>query len=204
MEYSMDSVVKFCKTKERFGGFSNMAPNYPLVVAGRNIKYAENLYQACKFPEYPEIQEQIITERNPINAKRISRSYNDLVRSDWEEIRLEIMKWVLEVKLIQNWDSFSRLLISTGNTPIVELSIRDDFWGAKPQGTLLVGENHLGRLLEDLRERVNREELRPENGVQPPKGVDNFLLINEKIGVIYPPNSNVTYVRKKRKLYLDR
>jgi len=204
MEYSIDSVVKFCRTKEPFGGFSNMAPNYPLVVAGRTIKYAENLYQACKFPEQPKIQAQIITERSPIDGKRTSRYHNHLVRSDWEEIRLKIMQWVLEVKLIQNWDSFSSLLLSTGNTPIVELSIRDDFWGAKPQGTLLVGENHLGRLLEDLRERVKCGELRPENGVQPPEGVDNFLLINEKIGVIYPPNSNVTYVRKKRKIYLDR
>ena len=53
----------------------------------------------------------------------------------------------LRLKLAQNWDQFSDLLLESDDMPIVEHSRRDDFWGAKPiDGETLVGTNSLGRL----------------------------------------------------------
>ena len=64
----------------------------------------------------------------------------------------------LRVKLAQNWDGFSKLLLDTGDRPIVEHSRTDDFWGARPvDNRTLVGMNVLGRLLMELRAFVKTE-----------------------------------------------
>jgi hypothetical protein len=43
----------FYKAKEVFGGLSNMAGGFPLVVNGIHILTSEALYQACYFPPPP-------------------------------------------------------------------------------------------------------------------------------------------------------
>ena len=152
-----DSIV-FLKTREAFGGLSNMAGGFPLCVNGIHIRTSEALYQACRFPHLPEVQRLIIEQRSPMTAKMKSRKHHQDSRQDWDWIRVKIMRWCLRVKLIQNWDTFSKLLLKTGDQSIVEQSRKDDFWGAKPIDThTLVGMNALGRLLMGLREEVKTE-----------------------------------------------
>ena len=152
-----DSIV-FLKTKEAFGGLSNMAGGFPLCVNGIHIRTSEALYQVCRFPHLPEVQRLIIEQRSPMTAKMKSRKYHQDSRTDWDWVRVKIMRWCLRVKLIQNWDAFSKLLLQTGDQPIVEQSRKDDFWGAKPvDKQTLVGVNALGRLLMGLREEVKTE-----------------------------------------------
>ncbi len=152
-----DSIV-FLKTREAFGGLSNMAGGFPLCVNGIHIRTSEALYQACRFPHLPEVQRLIIEQRSPMTAKMKSRKHHQDSRTDWDWIRVKIMRWCLRVKLIQNWDAFSELLLKTGDQSIVEQSRKDDFWGAKPIDThTLVGVNALGRLLMGLREEVKTE-----------------------------------------------
>ena len=70
----------------------------------------------------------------------------------------KVMRWCLRVKLAQIWDEFSRLLLATGDRPIVEESRKDEFWGAKVVNTdTLVGVNALGRLLMELREKKSTQ-----------------------------------------------
>jgi predicted NAD-dependent protein-ADP-ribosyltransferase YbiA (DUF1768 family) len=52
--YQTKDVVRFRKTNEKFGGLSNMAPGFPIVVLGYRIRTSEALYQACRFPHMPE------------------------------------------------------------------------------------------------------------------------------------------------------
>ena len=189
MRYEMNQVVSFCKTDAPFGGLSNMARGYSMVVANHFISHAEHLYQVCRFPDHPQVQRMIISQRSPMTAKQISRKYNSLTRSGWDDIRLDIMKWVLKVKLIQNWAKFSELLLSTGDFPIVELSYKDTFWGAKPVGNLLIGHNHLGHLLEELRGMVKSEEIKAGDEVTPPEGINNFRLNGAEIGIVSPKKS---------------
>lgn len=155
--YRADSIV-FLKTEEAFGGLSNMAGGFSLCVNGIDIRTSEALYQACRFPHLPEVQRLIIEQRSPMTAKMKSRKHHQDSRQDWDWIRVKIMRWCLRVKLIQNWDAFSELLLETGDQHIVEQSRKDDFWGAKPVDThTLVGVNALGRLLMELREEVKTE-----------------------------------------------
>jgi ribA/ribD-fused uncharacterized protein len=182
--YKRQDCITFRKTAEKFGGLSNMAGGYPLNVNGVEILTSEALYQACRFPHFPEIQRQIIAERSPMTAKMRSRAYTDHSRSDWESARIRIMRWCLQVKLVQNWDKFSTLLLATQDLPIVEDSRKDDFWGAKPKNEeLLIGVNILGRLLMELREKIKNQEIFAETIIDPPN-ISDFLLYGRKINPI--------------------
>jgi hypothetical protein len=91
------------------------------------------------------------------------------------------MGWCLRVKLVQNWEKFSQLLIATDHKPIVEDSTKGDFWSAKADGTdLLIGCNVIGRLLMELREQIrNSSPSRWE--VVAPVQIGNFLLLGSPI-----------------------
>lgn len=182
--YSREEAVAFRKTNEKFGGLSNMAPDFPLEVNGTHIRTAEALYQACRFPHMPEVQELILNERSPMTAKMRSKPYRKESRPDWDAIRVPIMKWCLRVKLAQNWTTFGDLLLATGDHPIVEDSRKDDYWGAKMvDDDTLSGQNVLGRLLMELREKL---KLNPENlRVVDPLPISHFMLLGELIPVIY-------------------
>ena len=179
-----DSVV-FLKTKERFGGLSNMAGGFPLLVNNISIRTAEALYQACRFPHMPEIQRLIISERSPMTAKMRGKPHRKQSRPDWDAVRVKVMRWCLRVKLAQNWQTFGDLLRETGDMPIVERSRRDDFWGANiTDNDSFVGMNVLGRLLMELREQLNAD-VEERMRVVEPLPIQDFLLLQKPIKVIY-------------------
>jgi type I restriction enzyme S subunit len=154
--YPRSACITFRKTAERFGGLSNMAPGFRLRINGATILTAEALYQACRFPHDPALQRMIIEQSSPMTAKMKSKPHRARSRSDWDAVRVEVMRWCLRIKLAQNWATFGPLLESTGDQPIVEESPRDPFWGARPddENQVLVGRNVLGRLLMELRARL--------------------------------------------------
>jgi ribA/ribD-fused uncharacterized protein len=179
--YSRANVVSFRSTKERFGGLSNMAPGYPLLVNGVQIRTVEALYQACRFPSLPDVQRMIIEEKSPMTAKMLSKPYRSQSRPDWLAVRVKIMRWCLRLKLAQNWKNFGELLYASGDQPIVEDSTKDDFWGAKmDEDQNLVGQNILGRLLMELREHL-RSPKGNELRTVPLPDIKNFVLCGEQI-----------------------
>ncbi|MNU86113.1 Swarming motility protein YbiA [compost metagenome] len=183
-QYDIRNVAAFKKTTEKWGGLSNMAGGFPVVVNGIAIKSVEALYQACRFPHLPNVQEKILTQGSPMTAKMISKPFREQSRKDWLDVRVLIMKWCLRVKLAQNWDNFSTLLVNTKEMPIVELSNKDDFWGAKPiDHNIYIGVNALGRLLMELREQIlhnNKERFM----IVPALNIGNFLIYGERIEVV--------------------
>jgi type I restriction enzyme S subunit len=182
--YHRNESAVFLKTTERFGGLSNMAGGYSLFINGIRIPTSEALYQACRFPHRPELQKIIIGQKSPMTAKMKSKPYRKDSRPDWDNVRVEIMWWCLRVKLVQHWEKFGDLLLSTGNKPIVEESSRDQFWGAKPiNPEELVGINILGQLLTALREQLKYSNIDKLKIVEPP-ALAQFLLVDKPIGVI--------------------
>lgn len=184
--YRREEVVVVYKTKDNFGGLSNMASGFLLRVNGVRILTSEALYQACRFPHLPEVQRKIIDQHSPMTAKMKSRPYRKDSRSDWDLVRNGIMRWCLRVKLAQNYDEFGRLLLASEDRPIVEQSRKDDYWGAKaidfPEETL-VGQNILGRLLMELRELLKNDEDKALKTV-PPLSIPDFLLFGQAIETI--------------------
>ena len=186
-EYRRDESVVFLKTKEKYGGLSNMAGGFPLQVNGIPIRTTEALYQACRFPHRPEVQRLIIEQQSPMSAKMKSKPHRADSRPDWEQgkVRVKVMRWCLQVKLAQNWEKFGQLLRETGDWHIVEQSRKDDFWGAKPiDDQTLLGANVLGRLLKELRGQLlaaaEQEQLETLQRVEP-LPIKDFLLYGRQI-----------------------
>lgn len=181
--YYRSEVVIIHKTKDDFGGLSNMASGYPLQIHGIRVLTSEALYQACRFPHIPELQREIIGQHSPMTAKMKSKPHRDNSRPDWEQVRFKVMRWCLRVKLAQNYETFGTLLLSTGEHPIVELSRKDDYWGAKAiddSGEVLVGQNVLGRLLMELRELLRKDEDGKLKTVQP-LSIPDFSFLGKPI-----------------------
>jgi len=148
------------------------------------IGSSEAHYQACRFPDHLDIQKEIIAAPHAFAAKLVSRKggrRERFTRPDWDVVRVDVMRWCLAVKLACNCEEFTRLLQSTGERPIVERSRRDDFWGAKLVGKVLVGTNTLGQLLMELRTRVRRAENDDDLKVVEPPPIENFRLMGQII-----------------------
>lgn len=185
--YAPEECAVFRVTTAKYGGLSNMAGGFPLLVNDTTIWSSEALYQACRFPLRPDVQEIVLAERSAMTAKMKSKKYRrEHTRPDWDAIKVKLMKWCLRVKLAQNWQRFGEVLRSTGDKPIVEESRKDDLWGAKrSEDGKLVGMNVLGRLLMELRQELaspNSECLRSV----PVPDISNFLLLGEPIRPINP------------------
>lgn len=183
LKFNKDSSVVFCKTKDKYGGLSNMCAGYPIEVNGLTFKTSEALYQTLRFPNNPEVQRKILSAKSPIAAKIVCREFIEFERSNWYDIRIYVMRWCLRAKLISNWDKFGELLESTGNLHIVELSYKDNFWGAKPTGEYFEGWNILGRLLSELREDYRKVDGRTQCRLKP-LDIPDFMLMGEKVNEV--------------------
>lgn len=194
--YVRREAVVFYRTKEDFGGLSNMASGYPLLINGVRILSTEALYQACRFPHLPDVQREIIRQHSPMTAKMKSKPHRKDSRPGWDKVRYKVMRWCLRVKLAQHYEEFGRLLLATHNWPIVEQSRKDDYWGAKladQNGETLIGQNVLGRLLMELREKLKVDSEGALKTV-PPLGISDFLLLGRPIETV-----TAQYFRRERK-----
>jgi len=170
----------FRKTTERFGALSNMAGGFPLRVNGIRILTTEALYQAMRWPHIPEVQKRVLDEASPMGAKMKGKPFRSQSRPDWNEVRVELMRWCVRMKLAFHWGAFGGILRATGDRPIVEDSHKDRFWGAVPSKqdpNSLVGDNVLGSLLEEMRELSKGSRLEE---VQP-LALPDFLLLGQPI-----------------------
>lgn len=83
------------------------------------------------------------------------------LRADWEQIKLDVMLRMLRMKFRRGSELAARLL-ATGDAELIEGNYwNDTYWGYSLQKG--VGENHLGRLLmqvrSELRVRAQREQV---------------------------------------------
>ena len=137
----------FRTPKDPFGALSNFARAYPFEIEGVPIPSSEALYQAMRFTEHPDIQNEILTQATPAAAKACAWANQDAFgRVDWPDVRVESMRWCLRVKLLAHREALDEVLVATGDLDIVEESGHDQFWGAIGDGNRLIGINWLGRL----------------------------------------------------------
>ncbi len=164
-----------------------MAAGFPLVINETTFLTSEALYQACRFPHLPEVQQKIIRERSPMSAKMAGKPFRQNSRPDWDEVRGKIMRWCLRVKLAQNVIRFGQVLESTAGRAIVEDSSKDDFWGAireRHNPEILRGVNALGRLLMELRKFYRLNHFNYNLLVVPPPDIPQFYLYGELIRTV--------------------
>ncbi|QCE12474.1 riboflavin biosynthesis protein PYRR, chloroplastic [Vigna unguiculata] len=154
------SIIFFYKTWDLYGALSNFSP-HPIQIRDENGDSVtwlsvEHYYQAHKFvgvddPIAQDCVERIKSAKSPEEAARIGRSMQkqkpDLIRSDWENIKIDVMYEALKCKF-STYPHLKTLLLSTAGSVLVEASPHDLFWGGGRDGE---GLNYLGRLLMKLR-----------------------------------------------------
>lgn len=114
------------------------------------IGNVERRYQAAKFST-TKLRMEILATETPGQAKRLARKYKHLRRKDWHQISLKLMKHLLREKFKDG--ALRAKLISTGNEYLQEGNTWGDvFWGVDLRTGK--GENHLGRLLMEVREEI--------------------------------------------------
>lgn len=128
----MSNVIEFYSTSGDFGCFSNFAP-YPIEMDGRIWPTSEHY--------------------SPMIAARMGRSRKQPLRRDWETVKVGIMREAVRAKFAQH-DDIRELLLSTGDSQIVEHTANDSYWGDGGDGS---GRNMLGRILMQVRNELSAE-----------------------------------------------
>lgn len=114
----------------------------------------EHAYQALKFTA-PEERGLIAETRTPGKAKRISYKMKSF-RTDWDEVRVDIMKILVRQKFIRH-EELSTMLMLTHPHELEETNHWGDvFWGVCDG----VGENQLGKILMDVREELMQRKVK--------------------------------------------
>lgn len=137
---------------DKFEGEFEFLSNFyesPISDGKMEMPTVEHYFQAAKTDnKYDYIV--IATARTPGEAKRKGRKC--ILRSDWEDVKLEVMREALKKKFSN--PELKRKLLATGDQHLEEGNWwHDNFWGVchceKCQD--IMGQNNLGKLLMELR-----------------------------------------------------
>lgn len=125
---------------------SNFHP-VPIRHMGLHFNSVEAAYQASKCDKAAD--RLLFVTLDPLPAKRLGRKIEN--RADWPSLKLGTMRDLLHKKF--QFEELKVLLLNTGDAELVEgNSWGDVFWGVCSG----IGENHLGRLLMQVRDDLRR------------------------------------------------
>lgn len=134
-------INDFHKPKYRF--LSNF---YHSPITYERLRYptVEHAYQAAKVADQALRQPFTSFLLKPGQAKRLGRKLP--IRPDWEEVKLNVMLDLLRLKFAH--EQLAGALLATGEEELIEGNDwGDTFWGVCAG----LGQNHLGRLLMQIR-----------------------------------------------------
>lgn len=150
MPKKVDKIEEF-SGKYRF--LSNFLEGCPFVYDGILHKTSEHAFQAAKTLD-PMWHAKITTAIGPGQAKMFGRKAP--IRSDWDSIRIGVMLDILRAKFKD--PTLKRMLLETGDAELIEGNYwNDHFWGVCDGR----GENHLGKLLMQIREEFQKDSSGP-------------------------------------------
>jgi len=131
--------------KGKYVFLSNFYP-CPIYLLDEWYPSVEHAYQAAKTLN-PLERKDIRTARTAAGAKKAGRRIT--LRPDWDQVKLDIMRDLLTQKFTD--PVLRAALKATEDTELVE----GNWWGDRFWGVCKgVGENHLGHLLMDIRDKI--------------------------------------------------
>ena len=156
-------ILYFARDRAAFGFLSHFHPS-PVDLDGEVWKTVEHYYQAQKsvHPEYRAVIREAMSPgmakrlaAHPAAPRRVSqqswfRKNGLLPRSDWHEVKLDIMRRADLAKFTQH-PGLAELLLTTGSAELIEDSPFEPFWGSGQDGE---GQNWAGRVLMEIRQRL--------------------------------------------------
>lgn len=137
------------------GEFRFLSNFYPATVVMDGFRFTdtEAAFQSQKEPEKAHMFEGL----DPAASKALGRKVN--IRSDWDEVKDDVMRRVVRLKFEQNTDLRKRL-IDTGDAVLIEGdNWHDNYWGACTcEGCeRKKGKNMLGNILMELRSEFQKQ-----------------------------------------------
>ncbi len=130
------------------GKYEFLSNFYEVPITYENVIWptSEHAYQAMKTTSRIE-QDMIRKLSSPGKAKRAGQQLK--IRSDWDEVKDQIMFEIILAKFEQNIELMT-WLVETGNAEIIEGNNWGDvYWGVDVE---LGGQNKLGKILMKIRE----------------------------------------------------
>jgi len=119
---------------------------------GLSFDTVEHAYQAAKSLDL-EYRWDIRRAHSPGLAKRLGQKAK--LRPDWERIKVQVMTGLVREKFELHLELAEQLL-ATGNASLIEGNTWGDrFWGVCDGR----GENHLGKILMQVRDELRGEDL---------------------------------------------
>ena len=143
--------IEFYRERGVYGEFSNFAP-FSVEIDEKCWPTTEHYFQAQKF-HGTEREEAIRQVASPSIAAKMGRSREFPLRTDWEQVKDEIMYRAVLAKFTQ-YRELRELLLATGDSEIVEHTRNDSYWADGGDGT---GRNELGKILMQVREELRQQ-----------------------------------------------
>lgn len=140
--------IYFYSPKNAFGCFSNFS-RHGFELDGRYWPTSEHYFQAQKFAG-TEHEDLIQKASTPRQAADMGRDRSRPLRSDWEEVKDDVMHRAVLRKFSVN-PELREILLSTGQEEIIENAPHDYYWGCGKTGT---GRNQLGIILMEVRRQL--------------------------------------------------
>ena len=146
-------AIYFYSTRGEYGCFSNFSA-HGIELDGQWWPTTEHYFQAQKFAGTdPEHMQAIRSARTPKQAAQMGRDRNHPLRSDWDEVKDDVMRRAVSKKF-QTHAALRELLLATGDEYIIENAPGDYYWGCGKNGS---GRNKLGLILMEVREELAKE-----------------------------------------------
>ena len=151
-------VIAFTKVSGPYGWLGNMSP-HQIIYNGETYKTAEALFQAMRFSD-KEIIDEIRLQKSPMTAKAVAKQNTYYMSiQPLSDVDIENMKTVVRLKIEQH-PNLKKELIDTGVAIIIEdCTYRQQgaglFWGSAKKYNSWIGQNVLGNIWMDLREKIN-------------------------------------------------
>jgi N-glycosidase YbiA len=143
-------IYFYSDLEQPYGCFSNFS-RHGFVMDKLWWNTSEHYFQAQKFVGTPYL-EQIRSVNTPKDAANLGRKRTLPPRSDWEQVKDEIMLRAVLCKFQIHLD-IQEILLGTGNESIVENAPGDYYWGCGKDGT---GKNQLGLTLMQVRDILRK------------------------------------------------
>jgi len=135
-----------CFKSEEHKWLSNFYPCL-IILSGTGYSSVEHAYMSAKIPD-PKWKDLCRITSSAGAIKKMSKHIK--LVENWDSLKLVVMKDCLSQKFSQ--EPFRTKLIETGNQNIQEGNYWGDrFWGVDLKVNPNVGENHLGRLIMEIR-----------------------------------------------------